>query len=241
MKRSLVIILALGLIINPTVLAADFGLFGNPATPTPTSTSAPVYGTPPYSSPTYGSPSGGGGGGGGGGGYGTPSGGGSPDRANGLTATYFDNDNFTNAVATVIDPYINFNWGFRAPHGEMGVDSFSVIWSGEIVPPVSGRFTFYAATDDGVRLYINDQPIINNWRVKSAYESRGTINLVGGQSYRIRMEYFERKNRALASLRWSATSRTSQTINIVGGRKITRAREVIVVRKQIIPPDVFYP
>lgn len=215
------------------VYAADFGLFGAPLPE-----GAPSY-TSPYSSPSGGGNGGGGGSGDSGGGGG---GGGTQDtEPRGLLATYFDNDNFTGATVSAIDPFINFNWAFRAPHSFMGKDTFSVIWNGEILPPQSGLYTFYAGTDDGVRVWINGQLIINRWKVKSAYEVTGKINLTGGQRYRIMVEYFEKYNRASAILKWSALSKVTKTVITLRGRKLTTTRNLLVVPKQVIPSSQLFP
>jgi len=57
----------------------------------------------------------------------------------------------------------------------MGADTFSVRWTGYVVPNYSQAHTFYARTDDGVRVWVNNVQIIDNWRVQAATERFGTI------------------------------------------------------------------
>ncbi|MEM6967310.1 MAG: PA14 domain-containing protein, partial [Bacteroidota bacterium] len=121
----------------------------------------------------------------------------------GLTATYFDNINFTAPVVEKIDPTINFNWGTGAPTNGVGAQTFSVRWEGAIEVPRSGGYTFYTNSDDGVRLWVNDKLIIENWTNHPATEDIGSIVLEPGTRYKIKMEYYENGGAAVAQLRWS--------------------------------------
>lgn len=205
-----------------TVYAADFGLFGAPV---------PIT-TPSGTSNSSGSSDGGGGS------SSTstsaPPGVPSPQSPNGLTATYFDNDNFMGNNIKVIDPFIDYNWGFGSPYPFINKDNFTVVWSGQIVPPKNGIYTFYARTDDGVRLWINDRLIINYWKHKWAWEVTGRIVLLGDKKYKIRMEYFEKFGWASASLKWSALTQTTRTFFSFAGRKFTKTVTLQVVPKQVI-------
>ena len=142
----------------------------------------------------------------------TASGGTPPGEGSGLTGEYYDNMDFTNLKVTRIDETINFNWGNRAPDPSMGADQFSVRWTGQVQPAYTETYTFYANTDDGVRLWVNGQKIIEYWVDKSATESRGTISLQGGQKYDIKMEYFDNKRSAVAQLSWSSARQAKQII-----------------------------
>ncbi len=66
-------------------------------------------------------------------------------------------------TSTRVDPNIDFNFA-SAPPGPTGIGAnyFSVRWTGKVWPPASGDYTFYAAGDDGVRLWINGVLLINN-------------------------------------------------------------------------------
>ncbi|MGH3807319.1 MAG: PA14 domain-containing protein, partial [Pseudonocardiaceae bacterium] len=90
-------------------------------------------------------------------------------------------------------------------------DNFSVRWTGQVQPQFSGVTTFYALADDGVRLWVNNTLLVDRW-VNNASESSGTINLVGGQKYSIRMEFFEKNNKAEARLSWSHASQPKVVI-----------------------------
>ena len=89
---------------------------------------------------------------------------------------------FSNLVMTRIDPKINFNWDNSAPGASVNADNFSVRWTGEVEAAFTETYTFYTTTDDGVRLWVNDEQIIDKWVEQSATEWSGTIDLVAGQA-----------------------------------------------------------
>jgi hypothetical protein len=133
-------------------------------------------------------------------------------QVNGLKAVYFNNKDFTAPVLSRVDPIVNFSWGNGSPNAAVGPDTFSVRWSGQVQPQFSQQYTFYTTSDDGVRLWVNNVQIINKMIDQGPTEWSGTINLVAGQKYDIRMEYYENGVGATAQLRWASTSQAKQII-----------------------------
>jgi uncharacterized delta-60 repeat protein len=138
--------------------------------------------------------------------------GGGGGTGSGLTAQYFNNSDFTALVFTRNDANINFNWGTGSPDPRIDPDTFSVRWTGKITAPTTGRYTFYTTTDDGLRLWINNQLLIDHLTPQAATEWSGSIDLVAGQKYDIRMDYFERAGGAQAKLSWSGPGITKQIV-----------------------------
>jgi glucose/arabinose dehydrogenase len=132
--------------------------------------------------------------------------------ARGLSATYWNNINFTGSTVTRIDPTVDFNWGTGSPSPSLGVNTFSARWTGRVTAKVSGTHTFYTVSDDGVRLWVNNVQVINNWTDHAPVENSGTISLTAGQSYTIRMEFYENGGGAVARLLWSATGVAKEVI-----------------------------
>ncbi len=132
-----------------------------------------------------------------------------PTNANGLTGEYFSNQlaTFTNPPTLVrIDPTVNFNWGIGSPDPTIGTDLFTVRWTGAVQPQFSETYTFYTTTDDGVRLWVNGQLLVDKWIDQAATEWSGSISLIAGQKYPITMEYYENTGAAVAQLSWSSPS-----------------------------------
>jgi len=118
------------------------------------------------------------------------------------------------ATLTREDPTINFNWGLGSPDPLINIDHFIVRWTGYVQPMYSQDYTFIATTDDGVRLWVNGQQVINNWIDKTPTDtiSSPAIALVGGQKYGLVMEYYEDAVGASAILSWSTPSRGREVI-----------------------------
>ena len=81
-------------------------------------------------------------------------------------------------------------------------DNFSVRWEGEIKIDYNSDYTFYIISDDGVRLFINNKMIIDNWVPQPATEKKGIINLQKGEKCTIRIEYFEQNGGEAIVLGW---------------------------------------
>src|SRR6185436_2181528 len=122
----------------------------------------------------------------------------------GLRADYYDNMDFTGAHLRRLDPVVGFDWGTGAPDPSMGADQFSVRWIGQVQPRFSETYTFYTFSDDGVRLWVNNQLLIDNWTDHAPTENAGFIALQAGNLYDIKMEMYENGGGATATLSWSS-------------------------------------
>jgi len=130
----------------------------------------------------------------------------------GLKGEYFDNIDFTTLKVTRTDATVNFDWATGAPASGVAADTFSVRWTGFVEAPAGGTYTFYTVSDDGVRLWVNGQPLVNNWTLHSATENAGTIVLSAGQRVPVRMEFYENGGYAVAKLLWSGPGISKQAI-----------------------------
>jgi hypothetical protein len=147
--------------------------------------------------------------------YGTSSGdggGGTVGTGTGLRGTYYNNMDFTGTTSTRTDAKINFNWDSRSPAPFIAPDTFSVRWTGKVQAQKTERYTFYTRADDGVRLWVNGQLLINCWNPQPSTEYSASINLVAGQKYDIKLEYFQRYGGASVSLSWSSATTTKQLV-----------------------------
>ncbi len=130
----------------------------------------------------------------------------------GLRAEYFNNSDFTGAKATRTDATVNFNWGTGVPAPGIDPDTFSVRWSGRVLAQYSGSYTFYTTSDDGVRLWVNGEKLIDSWTNQGPTENSGTIRLEAGKQYAIRMEFYDDVGAAVARLAWSHAQQAKQII-----------------------------
>jgi hypothetical protein len=135
------------------------------------------------------------------------------DIFHGLRADYFNNVDLSGTpVLTRIDPFIGFDWTGISPAPEVNVNNFSVRWSGRILPQYTETYTFHTYSDDGVRLWVDNQLIIDNWSFHTPTWDTGVIDLTAGNYYSIRMEYFQSSGTGVARLEWSSASQLQERI-----------------------------
>jgi len=121
----------------------------------------------------------------------------------GVRADYFQGRNLLNLVLTRTDPQINFNWA-GAPDEALGEDNFSVRWTGEVEAAFTETYIFYTNSNDGVRLWVDGQQLVDNWTDHDNTENSGNIDLAAGQTYSVVMEYYDNAGVGVAELRWSS-------------------------------------
>ena len=98
------------------------------------------------------------------------------------------------------DVHIDFNWGTGPPAPNLPVDNFSVRWT-QTIAFVEGHYRFHVRVDDGVRLYIDDVLIIDEWRDGAVREIVAERWLAAG-NHTIRVEYYDRTYDAVIQLWW---------------------------------------
>lgn len=165
----------------------------------------------------------------------------SPER--GLRGEYFRTVDLSGTPALVrTDAQIGFRWDRGSPtdnlmaRGEAGPgqgvpnDHFSIRWSGQLLPPVSGRYRIEAAADDGYRLYVDGKRLLDHWTPSDRMRSDGVeLDLQAGRAYDLTLEYFDAERDAGVRLGWRMpgakppfeealdAARSSDVVVFVGG------------------------
>ncbi len=122
----------------------------------------------------------------------------------GWQGEYFDNPWLIGSpVLTRTDAFIDFNWGTGSPHDRIPADRFSVRWN-RIARFEAGRYRFIVEVDDGVRLFLDDQLILDRWHDQAPTTYTVERELSAGD-HAIRLEYYENTGWAVARLRWERT------------------------------------
>jgi len=131
----------------------------------------------------------------------------------GLVGEYFGNMNLTApSTLTRTDALVDFDWGLNAPDPKLPVDGFSIRWTGTVTPRFSETYTFYTDADDGTRLWINGQQLIDDWTMHAVHQVQGTIALQAGMPVSLKLEYFDQMGTASVDLRWSSASEAKAII-----------------------------
>ncbi|NHC15411.1 PA14 domain-containing protein [Motilibacter deserti] len=130
----------------------------------------------------------------------------------GLRASYFSTPDLSGPSVDRVDPVVDFDWGLSAPAPGTPEDRFSVRWTGLVIARHTELYTFTTTSDDGVRLWVDERLVIDQWHVQGPTAYSGTILLSAGDSYSVRLEYFEHTAGATAQLRWSSASQPEEVV-----------------------------
>lgn len=87
------------------------------------------------------------------------------------------------------DTAIDFDWENGSPDSLINLDKYVARWTREVVLE-SGTYEFVTTSDDGVRVFVNDHPVIDKWQLMGGDVYKGTI-VLGTGTHSIRVEYFE--------------------------------------------------
>ncbi len=109
----------------------------------------------------------------------------------GYTAVFFNNTRLTfPPVARRVDPSINFDFGALAPAFGVRSQNYSIRWRGFFKPSKSGKYVFAAESDDGVRVYVNGELVLDNWSDHAPEKRFAEKALKKGKVYRLRIDYY---------------------------------------------------
>ena len=120
----------------------------------------------------------------------------------GWQAEYFNNKNLEGPPALVrVDKKLDFDWADGSPAPEVQPDGFSARWSGKFTASSTGTYRFSLSVDDGVRLFVNNDLVLDSWSPAGNWQDRvgtttASVNLESGRRYDIRVEYHESAGRA---------------------------------------------
>ena len=128
----------------------------------------------------------------------------------GLLGQYYANtvpaNPFIGSPLVRTDATVNFNWNSSSPDPSIPPSNYTVRWTGLVQPLFSETYTFSTTTDDGVRLWVNGQELVNEWVPQSPTTWSGFMNLQAQQLYGIEMDYFQAGGGAVAQLAWTSPS-----------------------------------
>lgn len=133
----------------------------------------------------------------------------------GLKGEYFKGKKLEGKpVLTQIDPQINMYWalesptetavaqGILTPEQALDKENFSIRWTGKITPTETGTYEFGVSSDDGCRLYLDGNLIIDDWQEHEMFPNVVNVKFEAGKSYDLKVEYFEAELNAGIRLVW---------------------------------------
>ena len=119
---------------------------------------------------------------------------------------------FQSFVVSEVVSEIDWNWGNNPPHPLVNADDFAIKFTGDVEAAFTETYTFHVTTDDGQRLWVDGQPIIDRWIQQGMTEHRGTIDLVAGRKVSIELWMYEHSGGAVCEMRWSSPSTNKQIV-----------------------------
>jgi beta-glucosidase len=125
-------------------------------------------------------------------------------KTEGLLASYFNGIEFSNnPTVQRIDKNINFHWTISTPDNLIVPEFFCAKWTGNISAPQTGTFKIGLEGNDGYKLYINNELVIDKWEKQSFHTELVSYNFVAGTNYPIRVEFKEPNGNATIRLIWN--------------------------------------
>ena len=165
-------------------------------------------------------------------------------QAGGLKASYHNSRNHSRNKNSIerTDATVDFQYGESTPapdNREYKAEEFSMRWSGSVIAEETGDHKFIVTSENGVRLWVNDMnlKLIEGW--VSSGETReltGTLRLIGGRAYPLRLDFFKYKSSSASiKLEWHPPHGARQ---VIPARSLSPAstRNTFVLR-QPFPPD----
>jgi hypothetical protein len=120
-------------------------------------------------------------------------------------ASYWNNMTLNGSpILQRADANIDFNWGQGSPDPSVHSDGFSARWT-RYLDLAAGTYRFTATSDDGIRVSVDGDWIINEWNDHSAKSVSADRSLSGGH-HLVVVEYYENKVDAVAKLTWTAAA-----------------------------------
>ncbi|MHC5110572.1 MAG: TIM-barrel domain-containing protein [Planctomycetota bacterium] len=144
------------------------------------------------------------------------------DGQAGLAGQYFTNPELEGEPAYErLDPHIDFRWSGKEPAPGIPSDDYSVRWTGRIGPiPESTLMRLRVSADDGVRVFLNDKIVVDEWQPQAEASFWAIENLRPGEIYDLRVEFQQFRYDSVCRLEYAPAdeeSRDTRTVWIPPG------------------------
>jgi alpha-D-xyloside xylohydrolase len=126
-----------------------------------------------------------------------------------LTGSYYVGQNFDQFAFARRDSVLDFNWTDTPPAPSIPHDHYSVRWQGSILTKDAGEYTFQLSGNDGMRLFVNNQLIIEDWNSRSTLTKSAQIKLPAHTQVPVTIEYYQDTTDAVLSLQWAPPADSS--------------------------------
>jgi beta-glucosidase len=148
----------------------------------------------------------------------------------GLKAEYFSGRDMSGKPDLVrTDALIDFLWTLYAPDARLNRDFYAARWTGTLTAPRTGNYKIGLTGNDGYRLYINDQLVVDQWQKLSYHTTLKNYNFEAGKKYRIKVEFYETNGNGTIRLVWDEGKPDNTPQKIKDAVAAARKADVAVV------------
>ncbi len=113
-------------------------------------------------------------------------------KTQGMRGEYFNNEQLSGKpTLTRTDTHLAFDWGEGGYVKGGPVNNFSARWTGYFTPTESGTYSFLISADDGFRLFVDDEKVIERWSYGGLEVVSKEMPLIAGHPYKIKIEYHQ--------------------------------------------------
>jgi len=155
-----------------------------------------------------------------------------PDGQPGLVLEYFDGMNFEKPASRTVDTVIDHNWPDpplgSIPPGLSRLSRFSARWTGTLAALEAGEYEIGVEGDDGFRLWLDDQLVVEDWAVGGARFGGHRMTLREGQVLKLRIDFFQDGGGRVLRLAWRTPSQQ---------RELTTAQPKLDQRQATLLPS----
>ena len=118
----------------------------------------------------------------------------------GFTGTYWNNMDLKGEVAAIqqVSTPFNFNNGGNTVYAPgVGLYNFTASYEGTFRPKNNGDYSLVIEGDDGYRVYVNGEKVIDYWGAHASAKREYTLKAIAGKDYKIKVEYMQAGAEAL--------------------------------------------
>ena len=152
-------------------------------------------------------------------------------KTNGLKGEYFNNISLKgNPALTRIDKQVDFRWTLFSPDKDkINYDWYSARWTGKLTAPETGTYKIGIKGNDGYRLYLNNELIIDNWQKQTFRTITKDFKFEKGKEYDIKIEFFESVGHVWFKLIWNIGIENSYKQKIQEAVKLAKKSDITVI------------
>ena len=146
----------------------------------------------------------------------------------GLKAEYWNNETLSGVpVLTRTEPNIDYTWDGDSPDMAVHATHFSARWSGFLVAPQDGDYTLSVTSDDGMRLKLNGQIVLEDWTEHAPTAKALDVHLKGGEKMPFELDFYQAEAGAVAKVGWKASGTSNTLLNRVA--EAAKGADAVVV------------